>query len=178
MKNIREIAYGRYQLAWCLEHGYGPDDLVSMLEEGYSGERFACFEEFLDNEYKEKGYMYDLLKNEHEYKEYLADRARSGSRKEFSTLAEAGEYARTLGNDETEHVFIAGKHYIAAKKCTAVEDTLWTDMYDALSRFFDLVSDGHLTWDIGDGASVLRDHVLELFMTETGIGIIYGYTEF
>lgn len=87
--DIKKIAYEKYKLDWMLKHGYTLTDLMdelnSMQEEsedtvsqlfidweygfGFRGEIWACFNEFIDNEYQDKGYMKQLL-NWEEYEKY------------------------------------------------------------------------------------------------------------
>lgn len=77
-------AYGRYQLDWMLSHGYSLADLFSYLDDmahdedkenlspseyffsfedyGFAGgEIYACFDEFLENEYQNEDYMRCIL---------------------------------------------------------------------------------------------------------------------
>ena len=91
--NIKEIAYERYKLDWLLKHGYtltdlmneldkcqeeNPDDSVSQLFVdweygfGFGGEVWACYQEFLENEYQDILYMMHLLSVE-ESVEYRKD---------------------------------------------------------------------------------------------------------
>ena len=43
-------------------------------EYGYNGELYICFEEFLDNEYRDREYICDLLNNDKDLvEEYLRD---------------------------------------------------------------------------------------------------------
>ena len=91
--NIRQIAYGKYKLNWMMEHGYTIEDLLRLVgehiiddpdlsladaydewevDDGFHGEIWACFEEFLDYEYQDKEYM-SLILNTGEYYEYLKD---------------------------------------------------------------------------------------------------------
>lgn len=91
--NIKQIAYEKYKLDWLLKHGYTLTDLVhelEMLQEenpddsvwqlfidweygfGFSSEIWACYQEFLDNEYQDNGYMRQLL-NWEEYEKYKED---------------------------------------------------------------------------------------------------------
>lgn len=86
--NLREIAYQRYQLKWMLEHGKSLEDLKNKLldgeqfikdcgdkatvsgawdefeEYGFDGEIYACYDEFLDNEFRDVDYMKTLLNKE------------------------------------------------------------------------------------------------------------------
>lgn len=90
--NIKKIAYEKYKLDWMLHHGYTlanlMDELDSMQEEsedtvsqlfidweygfGFGSEIWVCFNEFIDNEYQDKGYMKQLL-NWEEYAKYEED---------------------------------------------------------------------------------------------------------
>ncbi len=94
--DIKEKAYQKYKLDWICRHGKSLDDLVDCMtkywkdadekrtctpsraffyveEAGFDGELWACFEEFLETEYRDMEYMGCLL-NAQEYKEYLMDR--------------------------------------------------------------------------------------------------------
>ena len=91
--NIKGIAYGKYKLNWMMEHGYTIEDLFKFVgehltddtdwslagaydewetEDGFNGEIWCCFEEFLDFEYQDKEYMITILDPD-EYYEYLRD---------------------------------------------------------------------------------------------------------
>ena len=91
--NIKEIAYGKYKLNWMMEHGYTIEDLFKLvgehltddpdwsladaydeweMEDGFNGEIWCCFEEFLDYEYQDEEYMIMIL-DTGEYHEYLRD---------------------------------------------------------------------------------------------------------
>jgi hypothetical protein len=91
--NIRQIAYEKYKLNWMMEHGYTIVDLFECvgkhliddpdwsladaydeweLSDGFHGEIWCCFEEFLDCEYQDKEYM-SLILDTGEYYEYLKD---------------------------------------------------------------------------------------------------------
>ena len=90
--DIKRIAYEKYRLDWMLKHGYTltslMNELDSMQEEsedtvsqlfidweygfGFSSEIWVCFDEFIDNEYQDKGYMKQLL-NWEEYEKYEED---------------------------------------------------------------------------------------------------------
>lgn len=87
--DIKKIAYEKYRLDWMLKHGYTLTNLMneldSMQEEnedtvsqlfidweygfGFGSEIWVCFDEFIDNEYQDKGYMKQLL-NWEEYEKY------------------------------------------------------------------------------------------------------------
>ena len=94
-KTISQKAYGKYQMNWMMSHGYSlydvfdaikeaidennrydtDDDVFSYIrnyfdDQGFGGELFVCFEEFMDNEYKDIEFIYDLLSKE-EFFEYL-----------------------------------------------------------------------------------------------------------
>ena len=91
--NIRQIAYGKYKLNWMMAHGYTIENLLELVgkhliddpdwsladaydewevDDGFHGEIWACFEEFLDYEYQDKEYM-SLILDTGEYYEYLKD---------------------------------------------------------------------------------------------------------
>ena len=91
--NIKQIAYEKYKLDWLLKHGYTLTDLINELDKmqeenpddsvsqlfidweygfGFGSEIWACYEEFLDNEYLDMGYMRQLL-NWEEYEKYQED---------------------------------------------------------------------------------------------------------
>ena len=90
--DIKKIAYEKYKLDWMLRHGYTLADLVRELSDymeeanedlvvvfdiwesdyGFRSEIWVCFDEFIDNEYQDKGYMKQLLTWE-EYKKYEED---------------------------------------------------------------------------------------------------------
>lgn len=92
-KGIREQSYELYKLIWMKEHGYSLQDLAAELaalsDEGIpsveevfsefeqngfspSGEIYACFDEFIDNEYLDMEYMRSLLSKE-DFMLYLRD---------------------------------------------------------------------------------------------------------
>ena len=94
--NIKEIAYERYKLDWLLNHGYTLTDLMNELDKmqeespdgrvsqlftdweygfGFGSEVWACYEEFLDNEYQDIFYMAHLLSVEEsvEYRKDIED---------------------------------------------------------------------------------------------------------
>lgn len=83
-EKFRREAYRLYQLDWMANHGYGPMDLAASLlahmdggapdpddtatpyrswelDAGFGGECWACFDEFLDTEYRDKTYMPGIL---------------------------------------------------------------------------------------------------------------------
>lgn len=92
ISNISELAYELYKIDWMRrisperqmdsikdyydDKRMDPDDDSDyddvLFEFGFDGEFYVCFEEFLDNEYRDKDYMKSLL-NEDQYKEYLED---------------------------------------------------------------------------------------------------------
>lgn len=94
--DIKQKAYEKYQLDWMASHGKSLDDLVDCVQAwweddetrefcspktafadfekaGFDGEIWACFDEFLEIEYRDMEYMGSLL-NPDEYIEYLMDR--------------------------------------------------------------------------------------------------------
>ena len=99
---IKEKAYQLYKLDWLNSHGYTMEDIIyrvmsildendfdfknfnmsgndaryvlDLLEEiGFNGEIYVCFDEFLNNEYQDEGYIMALLDNEALFEEYLKD---------------------------------------------------------------------------------------------------------
>lgn len=98
MSKISELAYTRYQFDWMVSHGYDIDSLSNvaneweqecrealfqldrrvpgfsdyLFEHGFDGEIWACYDEFLQAEYLDAGYMKAIL-NEAEYKEYCQE---------------------------------------------------------------------------------------------------------
>ena len=90
--NIKWLAYTLYKIDWLrrispermmdfVKNWYDDRKIdandTSTLQEiydefGFDGESYACYEEFLDAEYRDKEYIKSLL-NESQYKEYLAD---------------------------------------------------------------------------------------------------------
>ena len=95
--DIQELAYQRYQLDWMMKHNHSIDEIIGRLEElrsedmeaqmmplpdlygewlqedAFGGECFACFGEFLENEYLNENYMFSLLTTT-EFHLYLNDR--------------------------------------------------------------------------------------------------------
>lgn len=88
--DIKKIAYEKYKLDWMLHHGYTLTDLINELDQmqeenlddsvsqlfidweygfGFGSEVWVCFDEFIDNEYQDKGYMKQLL-NWEEFEKY------------------------------------------------------------------------------------------------------------
>lgn len=92
MKHIKQMAYKKYKLDWMLQHGYTLEHLVEEVTDymdevgwpfketyklwerdcGFDGEIWVCYDEFLDNEYQDVGYMKELL-NENEFNNYCTD---------------------------------------------------------------------------------------------------------
>ena len=94
--NIRQIAYEKYKLDWMKRHGYTLNDLIkelqSCIEEvdedevidlneifadwefdfGFHSEIWACYEEFLENEYQDKEYMREIL-DDVDFSEYCEE---------------------------------------------------------------------------------------------------------
>lgn len=89
MGSIRKIAYEKYKLDWLMRHGYSLTDLIREVnslqdefistkqaylafvnEYGFNGEIWSCYNEFLDNEYKDKEYIKSIL-NPQEFKLYI-----------------------------------------------------------------------------------------------------------
>lgn len=93
--DIKKRSYERYQMVWLLSHGYSISDLIDELnnvwknddqreevspgiafnifeEVGFRSEIWGSYEEFLDNEYRNKTYMKGLLNGE-EYSLYIRD---------------------------------------------------------------------------------------------------------
>lgn len=96
---MKRRAYEKYKLDWMIRHGYSLRDLMEELatvqyrdpedsdqitepvdkifeaweaEFGFNGELWVCYEEFLQAEYRDAGYMKRLL-TKAEYQEYLTD---------------------------------------------------------------------------------------------------------
>ena len=92
-EGIRLLCYTLYQMDWmrrisaerqmdALKDWYGetaPEDRERfayrdwVLENGYGGELYACLDEFLGAEYRDRGYIRGLLGNDGLYGQYLAD---------------------------------------------------------------------------------------------------------
>ena len=89
--DITEIAYEKYKLDWMRAHGYTLKDLIAELENmreeepstylqslfedweygfGFNSEIWACYDEFMDNEFWDHEYMFNLLTTE-EFIAYL-----------------------------------------------------------------------------------------------------------
>lgn len=92
--NIKKLCYKLYKEDWKLlsgisrnaEQRYLIDYYLYTLSEdngityeeyieeyGYNGELYACYDEFLDNEYLEEEYILSLLQNKILQEEYLKD---------------------------------------------------------------------------------------------------------
>lgn len=86
-KTIYQKAYELYQLDWLQKHDHSLNDLFEVItkigaeksavdfktifeETGFDGDIYACYEEFLTNEYLDISYMFHLLTTE-EFVEYL-----------------------------------------------------------------------------------------------------------
>lgn len=91
---IRKIAYQKYQLYWMMSHCHPIAELIEYLENykkdcegdislnsilnnwenevGFNGSIWACYDEFLNNEYLDKDLMMILL-DTFEYSMYLDD---------------------------------------------------------------------------------------------------------
>ena len=95
---ITQIAYEKYKLDWMTNHGCSLSDLIFELEElrldnpnaeitelfdnfecnygfKFGSEIWACFDEFIDNEFLDDDYMYVLLNDKEfiEYKKYIEE---------------------------------------------------------------------------------------------------------
>lgn len=90
--DIKTLAYTLYKIDWLRRISHDriadlvknfyddtkelePDayTLSDYFEEyGFNGETYVCFDEFIDSEYRDKGYIKTLL-NESQYNEYLKD---------------------------------------------------------------------------------------------------------
>lgn len=83
---IQEMAYEKFKLFWMLRHGHSLSEFALRLlevneertleqweaDEGFSGEVWPCFEEFLQTEYLD-GSLMALLMNQEEFRQYQAD---------------------------------------------------------------------------------------------------------
>lgn len=72
---FKEKAYELYKKDWCKVRGYNLKDVEVSEAEGeeYNGEMYACFEEFIDNEFNNREYMNSLMSEEYdEYLEFVA----------------------------------------------------------------------------------------------------------
>lgn len=93
MKDIKQKAYEKYQTFWMCSHEITMEDIEKLAEEwraeqeelsenttflgfieerGFDGCIWACYDEFMDYEYQDRGYMHYLL-TEEEWKMYLND---------------------------------------------------------------------------------------------------------
>lgn len=98
MRNIQTVAYEKYKLAWMLRLGFTLDNIIKGLSEqqkvseevgekadladsfknwemdtGFAGGSiWVCFDEFLENEYRNKEFMQSILTDE-EFRKYLDD---------------------------------------------------------------------------------------------------------
>lgn len=92
--SIKDVAYRKYQWHWLISHDYNIgnlDDIASdwfnerlsnpkddgslsdyILEHGFNGSIWACYDEFMDVEYQDAAYMKSLLSNK-EYADYCKD---------------------------------------------------------------------------------------------------------
>lgn len=112
MKDIAQIAYEKYQLDWMKNHNCSLEELINHLDSiwnesfsydegnispgkafatfeedcGFNGSLYVCFDEFLNAEYTDSGYMEYLL-NEDEFSSYQEDIAK---RKNEENLDERG----------------------------------------------------------------------------------------
>lgn len=90
---IKELCYELYKIDWESIHHIKPKRKMEnlkvfyeenkinhypyssykeyLMEVGYNGEIYACFDEFLNNEYQDEGYIMALLDNEELFEEYL-----------------------------------------------------------------------------------------------------------
>lgn len=85
--NIESVAYEKYKADWLLSHRYSLQDFAAAILEyflsekdnfdpapnpyeiitnwendrGFGGEIYACFDEFLDTEFKDEDYMRQIL---------------------------------------------------------------------------------------------------------------------
>lgn len=104
---IQKTAYERYQLDWMMNQGYSLQDVLNICregavgmamdgildsdmnvacdsieeyynEQGFNGNMYVCFEEFLGAEYKDKDYIASILTKE-EYEEYCKEEGISDS---------------------------------------------------------------------------------------------------
>lgn len=93
IKDIQILAYTLYKIDWLrrISHDRIADLVKNYYEEqkdcsfddwtiedyfnecGFNGEMYACFDEFIDTEYRDKEYMQKLLDNSALYDEYLAN---------------------------------------------------------------------------------------------------------
>lgn len=95
--SIKEKAYQLYKFNWLSSHGCTLDDVLKKVwtiinhdgfdidveadlldafeEVGFNGEIYACFDEFINNEYQDNHYMECLLGGieSNDYKAYIKD---------------------------------------------------------------------------------------------------------
>lgn len=74
--SVSRIAEQRYLIDYYLYVLSESDDITYeeyIKEYGYSGNLYACYNEFLDTEYKDEEYMLALLRNKVLQEEYLKD---------------------------------------------------------------------------------------------------------
>ena len=91
-ESIRRRAYEKFKLRWMLGHGYTLEDMIGFMqdiwneskgspfalfndfqfENGFNGEIYPCYAEFLKFEYKDKMTMRGIL-SDSEYELYLED---------------------------------------------------------------------------------------------------------
>ena len=90
--NIRELCYELYKIDWESTHitpkrkmenlrVFYEENRINdypyssyeeyLMEAGYNGEIYVCYDEFIDNEYQDEGYIMALLDNEALFEEYL-----------------------------------------------------------------------------------------------------------
>ena len=56
------LLYNEYKKEWCEEHHYELDEMeIASEDEDYSGECFACYGEFCDNELQDGEYVVHLM---------------------------------------------------------------------------------------------------------------------
>lgn len=88
LAGLAERAYGMYQLEWMKQHGYTLQDLMEQIdvqehcglevaemfkifqEDGFYGECWASYDEFLNNEFQNEDYMEHLLDDANLFKSY------------------------------------------------------------------------------------------------------------
>lgn len=112
MKDIAQIAYEKYQLDWMRNHNCSLEELINHMNDiydeqfyydgknlspkdafavfeddyGFNGSLYVCFDEFINAEYTDSGYMEYLL-SEDEFSSYQEDIAK---RKNEEDLDERG----------------------------------------------------------------------------------------
>lgn len=135
--DIKKLCYELYKLDWKREHGIThnmtTDALKNYYEEfsedysfedylrdfGYEGKVYACFDEFLDNEYLEEDYICKLLDNTNLIDLYLQNIHPAPKGDACKTLCFSQEEFKTL----FESVF--GKHNIDVDE----NDALYNEVY-------------------------------------------------